>query len=67
MEADMADQIDQANDHAANEAAVREAAIRAAAAEIPAGSPGDCDLCGEYFSRLVGGACGACRDHYRLG
>lgn len=63
----MADIIDQANDLAANEAATREAAIRAQAANIPAGSPGDCDLCGEFTSRLVNGACCACRDHYRLG
>lgn len=34
------------------------------AAEIPEGSPGTCDLCGDYFSRLVNGACGFCRDKY---
>lgn len=33
-------------------------------AEIPIGNPGSCDGCGEYFSRLVGGMCGWCRDKY---
>lgn len=63
----MADDIDRANAHAAAESSAQEAAIRAAAAAIPQGHPGDCDFCGEYFSRLVNGACGACRDHYGLG
>lgn len=62
----MADIIDQANDLAATEAAAREAAIRAQAASIPAGEPGDCDLCGEWSGRLVHGACCTCRDHFRL-
>lgn len=62
----MPDLIDEANDHAAAEAAAREAAVRAAAAAIPEGHPGECDFCGEYFSRLVDGACGGCRDRYRL-
>ena len=33
---------------------------------IKVGEPGDCDYCGEYFTRLVGGACGHCRDRYKL-
>lgn len=37
-------------------------ACRAAAERIPAGEAGDCDGCGEYFARLVGGKCGFCRD-----
>lgn len=56
------DIIDEANEHAAREALAREAAIRAAAAEIPAGEPGECDFCGEWTGRLVGGACARCRD-----
>lgn len=36
------------------------------AADIPPGNPGECDFCGEYFSRLVGGACGFCRDKYGI-
>lgn len=42
------------------------AAVRSKAASIPAGAPGDCDLCGEWSQRLVGGACAPCRDKYRL-
>lgn len=62
----MADLIDQANDHAAAESAAAEAAVRMAATEIPAGEPGDCDFCGEWTGRLVGGACAPCRDARRL-
>lgn len=36
------------------------------ASDIPIGNPGDCDGCGEYFSRLVNGMCGFCRDKYGL-
>jgi hypothetical protein len=34
--------------------------------EIPKGNPGDCDFCGEYYSRLVNGVCSPCRDKFRL-
>jgi len=43
----------------------RVAAIRANA-QIPAGVAGECDLCGEWSGRLIGGACAPCRDKYRL-
>lgn len=36
------------------------------AADIPVGIAGTCDMCGDDFTRLVGGACGFCRDRYRL-
>ena len=36
------------------------------AAEIPEGKSGDCDICGEYFSRLVNGCCGFCRDKFKI-
>jgi len=36
------------------------------AAEIPPGNPVDCEICGEYFSRLVNGACGLCRDKFGM-
>ena len=36
------------------------------ARDIPVGVSGDCDFCGEYFSRLIDGACGRCRDFYKL-
>lgn len=40
--------------------------VRKAAAKIPEGTPGDCDLCGEWTGRLVGGACAPCRDRHKL-
>lgn len=42
------------------------AAIRAAAKDIPPGEPGECEFCGEWSSRLIGGACAPCRDKYKL-
>lgn len=62
----MADIIDEAGDHIEREAAARQAAVRAQAAATPMGEPGDCDLCGEWTVRLVGGACAPCRDRYKL-
>lgn len=43
------------------------ARARALAAKIPPGEPGVCDYCGEEFPRLVNGACGRCRDKFKLG
>lgn len=40
--------------------------VRQAAAQMPAGKPGECDLCGEWSGRLVAGACAPCRDRYKL-
>lgn len=60
------DEADIANDTAAADMARREHAARQAVASIPAGEPGDCDLCGEWTARLVTGACAPCRDHYHL-
>lgn len=34
--------------------------------KMPKGEPGDCDLCGEWSGRLVGGACAPCRDKHNL-
>lgn len=59
----MADAADKANDlqeqHLAN-------AIDAARGELKSGKPGDCELCGEYSTRLINGACAPCRDKYGL-
>lgn len=41
---------------------VKEAMRRAA--EIPIGEAGECDSCGEFFTRLVDGMCGRCRDKF---
>ena len=61
----MADEIDQAQAHSEAELARNVAAVRAAAV-IPEGHAGDCDFCGEWTGRLVGGACAPCRDARRL-
>lgn len=40
--------------------------VRRKAAAIPAGRPGDCDLCGEFSQRLVNGVCARCRDKHKM-
>jgi hypothetical protein len=35
-------------------------------AKLDPGTEGDCDLCGEWTSRLIGDACAPCRDRYKL-
>lgn len=62
----MADIIDEANDLRDKEEAARIQAVRDRAEMIPAGVAGDCDMCGSWSGRLVGGACARCRDRYRL-
>lgn len=59
----MTDEIDKANEVAR---IGLEAAIENASADIPKGKAGDCELCGEWFGRLVGGACVPCRMKYKL-
>lgn len=53
----MTDVIDQGCEREQQDRDLALNAARAAAAEIPAGRPGDCDLCGEHSMRLVEGAC----------
>ena len=36
------------------------------AAKLDPGVEGDCDLCGQWTSRLIDGACASCRDRYKL-
>lgn len=62
----MADEIDHANARAEADTERAIADVRKAAAAIPQGEAGDCDFCGEYCSRLVGGACAPCRTKWRL-
>ncbi len=61
--------VDEA-DRSLMDAEVLEAAeinlIRNKVANMAAGEPGDCEHCGEHFSRLVGGHCGRCRDLLKL-
>lgn len=58
----MVDEVDVANQQREEAEATTVQAIRNAASKIPAGEPGECDGCGEYFTRTVGGYCGRCRD-----
>lgn len=62
----MSDEVDRAQDleRMSNEDALR--AARKKAQSIPTGEPGECEWCGEYFTRLVNGACGGCRDKWKL-
>lgn len=62
----MADEIDQANDRALRDNDLCVSTARDAAARIPVGEPGECELCGEWSGRLVGGACAPCRDRHGL-
>lgn len=60
------DVIDRGNERAQQilDAEIDEARYRAQ--HIPAGVPGDCERCGGWSGRLVGGVCAPCRDQYRL-
>lgn len=62
----MSDEADRAQDleRMSNEDALR--AAREKAQAMPTGEPGECEWCGEYFARLVNGACGRCRDKWKL-
>ena len=61
----MPDEIDlaQEREHIATTSALNQVREQAA---IEAGTPGDCDLCGEWSARLIRGACAPCRDRYKL-
>lgn len=54
----MADAADEAQEHLERE----EAARRPAPYRLEPGTPGDCELCGEWSGRLVDGTCAPCRD-----
>ncbi len=62
----MTDEVDriQEREQIPTEAAIN--AARAKAALIEPGTPGDCDMCGEWSSRLIRGACARCRDKYKI-
>lgn len=42
------------------------AKIQKAANEMPVGTQGDCELCGNWSGRLVEAVCAPCRDKYGL-
>ena len=60
------DEVDVAQEHLAAEEEVRNIEASRRASSIPKGVPGECDFCGEWSGRLIGGACAPCRDHYKL-
>lgn len=62
----MADVIDQGCEREQLDRDLALQAARSAADQMPVGTPGDCDLCGEHSMRLVEGACAPCRDKYGL-
>lgn len=58
------DDIDRAQNE---EMAIREAAIAShSSPKLDPGVEGECSWCGEWRGRLIGGACGFCRDEYKL-
>ena len=59
----MADLADIANEKLERDL---EAAIRASRMDLAPGTPGECELCGEWSGRLIHGACAPCRDRYGL-
>lgn len=61
----MTDEIDKAQQRE-QEDRDRAIAIAAAARDIAPGTPGECDLCGEWSGRLINGACAPCRDRHHL-
>jgi hypothetical protein len=63
---DRGDIIDRANERAEQILDAEISEIRHRASVIPEGSPGDCDLCGQWSGRLVNGVCAPCRDRHGL-
>lgn len=59
----MPDEMDLAQER---EQIARDAAIKNNAKPLDPGVQGNCDLCDEWSSRLIGGACAPCRDRYKL-
>lgn len=62
----MADDIDRAQEAAERFTEQSLQQVKDKAAQMPVGQPGDCELCGEWSGRLVGGVCAPCRDKYHL-
>ncbi len=60
----MSDEVDRANQEV--EYNLAEALRKNRSPYFTQGSSGDCDYCGEWSARLVGGACAPCRDRYKL-
>jgi hypothetical protein len=58
----MADEADDANERAELYRSSSISRVKEQAAAIPTGVAGHCSECGEFFTRLVAGRCGFCRD-----
>ena len=61
----MTDEVDTSNDNIQLDIERRVEEVRRNA-ELPPGEPGDCERCGEWSGRLVGGVCAPCRDRHKL-
>jgi hypothetical protein len=59
----VSDDVDVANDQAEQRLSIL---IKRASKPLQKGSPGDCDLCGEWSGRLIEAVCAPCRDRYKL-
>ena len=60
----MADEIDLAAEH--EEMHRQQALAQIKPFVLQSGVAGDCEICGEWFGRLIGGACAPCRDKHKL-
>jgi len=60
----MSDEVDRANQEV--EYSLAEALRKNRSPYFTQGPTGDCEYCGEWSARLVGGACAPCRDRYKL-
>lgn len=63
----MTDIIDEADGLIELQKELSLASARKAANEMPEGTQGDCELCGNWSGRLVEAVCAPCRDKYKLG
>lgn len=61
----MTDEVDITNDRLQHDIDRRVEEVRKKA-ELDPGTPGECELCGEWSGRLINGACAPCRDRYKL-
>lgn len=59
----MADDADRASKDIERDLQAR---IDAARGDIKPGVQGECDMCGEWSGRLIGGVCAPCRDRYGM-
>lgn len=62
----MADIADKAGEISEEYEAHNIARIRKAAKQMENHGSGECEYCGYEFIRLVNGACGRCRDEFKL-